>query len=76
MFSYLLSHNFQEVFPSGFLFINNVFYVDTRPGCVDHAAGLRDWAKRRGVGDFPSKDMCTTTLEDMVLRLGFPEVSQ
>ncbi|XP_028171162.1 uncharacterized protein LOC114360608 isoform X5 [Ostrinia furnacalis] len=66
--------NAKDVFPSGFLFINNVFYVDTRPGCVDHAAGLREWARRRGLGDFPSRDMCQAAVGDIVMRLGYPEV--
>lgn len=63
-----------EVFPSGFLFINNTFYVDTREGCVDNSAVIRTWARRKGIGDFPVQDMCSVNLEDIVIKLGHPEV--
>lgn len=64
----------KEVFPSGFLFINNTFYVDTREGCVDNSAVIRTWARRKGIGDFPVQDMCSVNLEDIVIKLGHPEV--
>ncbi|XP_063383434.1 uncharacterized protein LOC134669687 isoform X2 [Cydia fagiglandana] len=63
-----------DLFPSGFLFINNVFYVDNRPGCSDRSAGLRAWARTRGLGDFQTKDLHSTKLDDLVVRLGHPEV--
>lgn len=66
--------NAKEVFPSGFLFINNVFYVDTREGCVDYSAPIREWAQNKGLGSFPHRDMCSTTLDQIVLKLGHPEV--
>lgn len=66
----------QEIFPSGFLFINNVFYVDTREGCVDYSEPIREWALKKGLGDFPKKDMCAVRLEDLVVKLGYPDVSQ
>ncbi|KAI8434515.1 hypothetical protein MSG28_012519 [Choristoneura fumiferana] len=49
----------KELFPSGFLFINNVFYVDARGRCADRSAPLRAWAAARGLGDFP-RETCTT----------------
>ncbi|XP_063383433.1 snRNA-activating protein complex subunit 3 isoform X1 [Cydia fagiglandana] len=64
----------KDLFPSGFLFINNVFYVDNRPGCSDRSAGLRAWARTRGLGDFQTKDLHSTKLDDLVVRLGHPEV--
>ncbi|CAH0758286.1 unnamed protein product [Diatraea saccharalis] len=64
----------KTLFPSGFLFINNVFYVDSRPGCFDRSVEIRTWAARRGIGQFPVKDMCTVQLQDIPLRLGHPEV--
>ncbi|XP_022824709.1 snRNA-activating protein complex subunit 3 [Spodoptera litura] len=64
----------KELFPSGFLFINNVFYVDTREGCVDYSEPIRDWAIKKKLGNFPKKDMCSVKLEDLVLKLGYPEV--
>ncbi|KAJ0174930.1 hypothetical protein K1T71_009071 [Dendrolimus kikuchii] len=64
----------KEVFPSGFLFINNVFYVDTREGCVDYSQAIREWAQKKDIGVFQHKDLCTTRLDEIVLRLGYPEV--
>ncbi|CAB3245019.1 unnamed protein product [Arctia plantaginis] len=63
----------KEVFPSGFLFINNVFYVDTREGCVDYSAPIREWARARQIGDFPARDMGHVRLHQLVLKLGYPE---
>jgi hypothetical protein len=65
----------QTVFPSGFLFINNVFYVDGRAGCRDTSAVVREWAAARGLGNFVCKDMHAVRFRDLVLRLGHPEVS-
>ena len=62
------------MFPSGFLFINNVFYVDTRPGCKDNSKSIREWAQGRNLGEFIHRDM-DITLEDMLVKLGHPEVN-
>ncbi|KAI8434517.1 hypothetical protein MSG28_012521 [Choristoneura fumiferana] len=64
----------KELFPSGFLFINNVFYVDARGRCADRSAPLRAWAAARGLGDFDKRDLHDTRLEDICVRLGHPEV--
>lgn len=64
------------MFPSGFLFINNVFYVDSREGCVDHSAGLRRWARARGLGAFPARDLAAARLQQLTLKLGHPDVSR
>ncbi|XP_075979753.1 proximal sequence element A Pbp49 [Anticarsia gemmatalis] len=64
----------KEVFPSGFLFINNVFYVDTREGCIDYSEPIRKWARERKKGNFPKMDMCQVRLDELVLKLGYPEV--
>ncbi|XP_021191720.2 snRNA-activating protein complex subunit 3 isoform X1 [Helicoverpa armigera] len=64
----------KEVFPSGFLFINNAFYVDSREGCIDYSAPIREWALRKKIGAFPKYDMCDVRLEELVLKLGYPEV--
>ncbi|RVE42217.1 hypothetical protein evm_013137 [Chilo suppressalis] len=66
--------NAKTLFPSGFLFINNVFYVDTRDGCSDHSSPIRSWATKRGLGHFPCRDMCDTLVQHVPLRLGHPEV--
>ncbi|KPI97053.1 snRNA-activating protein complex subunit 3 [Papilio xuthus] len=64
----------KELFPSGFMFINNVFYVDEREGRVDYTEPIRLWAQRRAMGDFPKVDMHQVRLQDLVIRLGHPEV--
>ncbi|XP_053611756.1 uncharacterized protein Pbp49 [Plodia interpunctella] len=64
----------KEMFPSGFLFINNVFYVDYRQGCVDYSLPLRRWARARGAGDFQSRDMAVVRLDQLAVRLAHPEV--
>lgn len=64
----------KDLFPSGFLFINNVFYVDTRKGCIDYSEPIRAWAIKSKLGEFPKKDMCTVTLGELTLKLGYPEV--
>ncbi|XP_052748023.1 uncharacterized protein LOC113510856 [Galleria mellonella] len=63
----------KELFPSGFLFINNVFYVDTREGCRDISLPVRQWASRRGIGLFPRRDL-NVRLDELPIRLGHPEV--
>ncbi|KAH9638042.1 hypothetical protein HF086_014903 [Spodoptera exigua] len=73
-YTYSMAKERFELFPSGFLFINNVFYVDTREGCVDYSEPIREWAIKKKLGKFPKKDMCSVKLEDLVLKLGYPEV--
>ncbi|XP_022129917.2 snRNA-activating protein complex subunit 3 [Pieris rapae] len=63
----------KELFPSSFMFINNVFYVDERKGCSDITRELREWAAARNMGTFPSHSM-DVKLEDIKLRLGHPDV--
>ncbi|XP_052742357.1 uncharacterized protein LOC112051274 [Bicyclus anynana] len=64
----------KDLFPSGFLFINNVFYVDTREGCKDLSAPIRQWARQRKLGDFPHHDMVQVSLDQLLVKLGHPEV--
>ncbi|XP_068622668.1 uncharacterized protein Pbp49 [Battus philenor] len=64
----------KDLFPSGFLFINNVFYVDEREGCKDYSEPIREWAKKRGIGDFPKRDMNSVRLDELIIKLGHPEV--
>ncbi|XP_069360173.1 uncharacterized protein Pbp49 isoform X1 [Maniola hyperantus] len=64
----------KDIFPSGFLFINNAFYVDTRDGCKDHSEAIRKWSSARRLGDFPSYDMAQVTVDQLLVRLGHPEV--
>ncbi|KAJ2949366.1 hypothetical protein O0L34_g15278 [Tuta absoluta] len=64
----------KDLFPAGFLFINNVFYVDRRNGSRDISTRIREWAIKKGIGTFPCKDMGKLTLEQIHLKLGHPEV--
>ncbi|CAH2049010.1 unnamed protein product, partial [Iphiclides podalirius] len=64
----------QDLFPSGFMFINNVFYVDESPRCKDISAPIREWARRRGLGDFPKRRMNGVRLDELLVKLGHPEV--
>ncbi|XP_038222083.1 uncharacterized protein LOC119839722 [Zerene cesonia] len=64
----------KELFPSGFLFINNTFYVDSRAGCADRSRELREWAAARGLGAFPARDMASMRLHDVAVKLGHPDV--
>ncbi|CAH0718068.1 unnamed protein product, partial [Brenthis ino] len=63
----------KEMFPSGFLFINNTFYVDVRKGCKDNSKPIREWAQKRQMGQFPHRDM-ELTLDQLPIKLGHPEV--
>ncbi|KAL4717088.1 hypothetical protein ACJJTC_016975 [Scirpophaga incertulas] len=63
----------RKTFPSGFLFINNVFYVDERKGCSDLTEQVRVWAAQRGFGNFPRRSM-DVPLQELTLRFGHPEV--
>lgn len=62
------------MFPSGFLFINNTFYVDVRKGCKDNSKPIREWAQKRQMGVFPHRDM-ELTLDQLPIKLGHPEVT-
>ncbi|KAI5643945.1 hypothetical protein NE865_04121 [Phthorimaea operculella] len=64
----------KDLFPSGFLFINNVFYVDKRNGCRDISSKIREWAAIKGIGKFPCRDMSKVTIQELQLQLGHPEV--
>lgn len=57
------------------MFINNVFYVDTRQDCRDITAVVRRFAEQRGMGRFPVRDMCRVTVGELQIRLAYPEVT-
>jgi len=63
--------------PSGFFYINGVFYNDTRNGeMFELSEPIIEWAKRRSdeVGPFTSACMHETRFVDLKLRLGQPYV--
>ncbi|XP_039758455.1 uncharacterized protein LOC120632595 isoform X2 [Pararge aegeria] len=57
----------KDLFPSGFLFINNVFYVDMREGCKDHSEPIREWARSRQLGAFPRRDMADVRVDQLLV---------
>ncbi|KAG0710746.1 snRNA-activating protein complex subunit 3 [Chionoecetes opilio] len=68
--------NAAKVFPSGFMYINGVFYNDMRsPEAKDNSEGIKKWAeKRKEIGPMVTKKMEDTDLRDLELRLGYPYV--
>nr|XP_045622629.1 snRNA-activating protein complex subunit 3-like isoform X1 [Procambarus clarkii]XP_045622630.1 snRNA-activating protein complex subunit 3-like isoform X1 [Procambarus clarkii] len=75
---YQMSHlpNNSMEFPSGFFYINGVFYDDTRhPEAKIYSEGVRKWAlKSPDIGKLESKCMHETTFMDLEVRLGYPYV--
>ncbi|XP_066993766.1 snRNA-activating protein complex subunit 3 isoform X2 [Anabrus simplex] len=66
-----------DIYKSGFLFIEDVFYNDLRdPRNIDYSAVIRNWAEGKKLGPFHVSDMSKTKFEDLTLRLGFPYVFQ
>ncbi|XP_071546896.1 snRNA-activating protein complex subunit 3 isoform X1 [Panulirus ornatus] len=75
---YQMSHlpNNSMEFPSGFFYINGVFYNDDRhPQAKIYSEGIVKWAQRHSeIGELKSKSMHETTFLDLELRLGYPYV--
>lgn len=75
---YQMSHlrNNSAEFPSGFFYINGVFYDDIRdPNAKIYSEGIRKWAKKSPeIGELQSKNMHETIFLDLELRLGYPYV--
>lgn len=60
---------------SGFFFIGNTFYNDTRQSDVDYSAETRKWmANQREIGPVDVKTMQDTCFNDLTIRLGYPYV--
>lgn len=54
---------FQEEYPSGFLFINDVFYNDFRnENAIDYSKVIRDWAEKKRIGKFTTGDINTVSI--------------
>lgn len=70
----------KDLYPSGFFYINGVFYNDTRhPLAKDNSAIITDWAAANPeleIGPFESKSMASVTFLDLELRLGYPYLYQ
>ncbi|KAK1119137.1 hypothetical protein K0M31_013636 [Melipona bicolor] len=66
----------KDVYKSGFFFIEDTFYNDTRcPTNVDYSKVIIDWAQRRPkLGPFKTAIMEDCRLDSLCLRFGFPWV--
>jgi len=66
-----------DVYKSGFFYINGCFYNDTR--CaenIDYSQVIIDWAasSKRDIGPFTKGVMEDTTLDQLTLQIGYPYV--
>lgn len=51
--------NPKDIYPSSFMFIENVFYNDYRhKDATDTSEVIRKWAKEKKIGDLKTEDMC------------------
>ncbi|XP_053980657.1 snRNA-activating protein complex subunit 3 isoform X2 [Hylaeus anthracinus] len=66
----------KDIYKSGFFFIEDTFYNDTRcPTNVDYSKVILDWAKRRPkLGPFKTASMEYCRLDSLFLRFGYPWV--
>jgi len=70
------AHRAQDVYKSGFIYIEGCFYNDMREEeNIDYSQVIRDWADRSSsVGPFTTAKMEETRLQDLTLRVGHPYV--
>lgn len=61
-----------EIIESGYFFIENVLYNDTRNGRNDCSVPVVKWAKEKKIGEFKTASMESTKFVDLNIRLGFP----
>jgi snRNA-activating protein complex subunit 3 len=67
----------QDVYKSGFIFIEDTFYSDYRdPANYDYSHVIREWAATHELGPFQTGIMEKTKFEDLTVRLGYPYVYQ
>ncbi|KAB0790947.1 hypothetical protein PPYR_02747 [Photinus pyralis] len=68
--------NSKAEYPSGFFFVENVFYNDLRrPNSFDYSEVIRGWGTDRGIKmDVGSMDL--TRIGDLSVRFGYPYVYQ
>lgn len=71
----------KDICPSGFIFIEGVFYNDRRHELSrDYSKVIMDWTNRKHGGQLPrygvcnSKRMEVTRFEDLAIKLGYPYV--
>ena len=67
----------QDVYKSGFIFIEDTFYNDFRHHSnLDYSHVIRKWADTHGLGPFKTALMEKTKFEDLTVRMGYPYVYQ
>lgn len=67
----------KELYPSGFIFIDNVFYNDFRnENAKDYSETVINWYKDKNITDFKTADMANTKIRDLCPRLGYPYLYQ
>ncbi|XP_078039360.1 proximal sequence element A Pbp49 [Augochlora pura] len=66
----------KDVYKSGFFFIEDTFYNDTRcPENIDYSKVIIEWAQRRpSLGPFKTAKMEECRIDSLFLRFGFPWV--
>ncbi|XP_018328228.1 snRNA-activating protein complex subunit 3-like isoform X2 [Agrilus planipennis] len=63
------------LYPSNFLFIDNIFYNDLRAiGAIDYSEVIRQWAKEKDIKGLKTADMDSTFVKDLKPRFGYPYV--
>ncbi|XP_066585077.1 snRNA-activating protein complex subunit 3 isoform X2 [Prorops nasuta] len=67
----------KDVYKSGFLFIENIFYNDTRdPNNLNYSQVIKQWAQMRDLGSFQTASLEHTRIDSLTVRFGFPWVYQ
>lgn len=65
------------MYPSGFIFIDGVFYNDFRKeNSIDYSQVLRKWALEKNLGNFSTSEMQECKFIDLSPRIGYPYVYQ
>ncbi|KAJ8665347.1 hypothetical protein QAD02_007009 [Eretmocerus hayati] len=69
--------NAKDVYKSGFFFIEDTFYNDSRePGNKDNSKVIREWASSKNYGTYKTAKMEETRIDSLILRFGYPWVYQ
>ncbi|GLV44158.1 PSEA-binding protein 49kD [Carabus blaptoides fortunei] len=64
-------------YPSGFIFIDDIFYNDFRDSnALDYSDVIRKWAEGKGIGPFQVAEMKDTQIQDLKPRMSYPYVYQ
>lgn len=67
----------KDVYKSGFFYIEDTFYNDTRdPNNINYSSVILKWAEARNIGPFKTAIMENTKIRSLCVRFGFPWVYQ